>query len=93
MNLMRQIRKRQRFTRQMKRQTERLYAAGEIDKKKHDEVLAACADYRVMDKALAEIEGDGSGWGAIPWEKIGQWLKEHWMEIAKLILSLVVMFI
>ncbi len=93
MNPMRQIRKRQRFTKAMKRQTERLRGNGEISVEKHKAVMAGGADFRVMDKALAEMEVADGMWGGIPWEKIGQWIKENWMEIAKLILSLVVMFI
>lgn len=86
------IRQRQRFTRLMKRQTEAEYQSGRINRQKYNEVMAKCDDYKVMDKAIAQLEADPNAWGDFDWAKLWQWIKDNWMEIAKLILSLVVMF-
>src|SRR5688572_17954909 len=92
MNALR-IRRRQRFTRLMKKQTEAEYQNGRINRQKYNEVMAKLDDSRVMDKAIAQLEADPTAWGDFDWAKLWQWIKDNWMEIAKLILSLVVMFL
>lgn len=92
MNWIRKIRQRQRFTRAFQRQARELHAAGEIDDAKLAECMAASNDYKVMDQAVAEIEIGEGMWGEFSWAKLWEWIKANWMEIAKLILSLVVMF-
>jgi hypothetical protein len=89
----RKLRNRQRFTRAMKRQAARAKASGEMGEEKYKEVMLACADHRVMQKAIEEIEGSPDMYGGFDWAKIGQWLKDNWKEILKLVISLVVMFL
>lgn len=84
---------RRRFKRQFKRQLERAKKNELISEEDYQKGLLACENEALMDKAVDEIEGDGDGWGAIDWPKLVEWFKEHWQEILKLVLSLVVMFI
>ena len=67
------------------------FSAGEISPEEYTEVLTATHDKDRMEDLMDQITMNQSALGGPAWDSIVEWLKEHWIDIVKILITLVLM--
>jgi hypothetical protein len=72
------------------------HAAGKISEADYSKVFAASDKDRVIDRVIREAEKptpDSAFSYSLNWDDIVQWVKDHWWDILKFVLTIALLFL